>query len=296
VGGRAFPTPHDAYYSEYYGSPQEMISSTKWGYLYQGQYYFLQGKRRGSSTIGLSPSCFVNYVQNHDQVGNSAWGIRLHRLTNPAALRAMTALLMLSPQTPMLFQGQEFSCSAPFLYFADLNQEISHQVHAGRIEFLKQFTNIDSPEIIDTIDKPYEPETFEQSKIDLTERERHAKVYALHRDLIRLRREDPVFSVGYACHIEGAVLGTSGFLLRYFKGQEQRLLLINLGRELHLAPVPEPMIAPPEGCTWEVLWTSESIEFGGSGTPKLDTEKFWRLQGNAAVVLSPVPIQEGENQ
>jgi len=278
---------HDAYYSEYYGSPQEMVSSAKWGYLYQGQHFFWHGKRRGSPTIGVSPSCFVNYIQNHDQVGNSAWGIRLHRLTNPAALRAMTALLMLSPQTPMIFQGQEFSASAPFLYFADLSAEISSQVHAGRIEFLKQFTNIDSPEIIDTIDKPYLPETFEQSRLDLGERERHGKVYALYRDLIRLRREDPVFSVGYSCHIEGAVLGTSGFLLRYFLGEEQRLLLINLGREMHLTPIPEPMLAPPLGCDWEILWTSEKLEFGGSGTPRLDTERFWRLQGNAAAVLMP---------
>jgi len=279
---------HDAYYSEYYGSPQEMISSAKWGYLYQGQHYFYQEKRRGSPTIGVSPSCFVNFTQNHDQVGNSAWGIRLDKLTNPAALRAMTALLMLAPQTPMIFQGQEFSASAPFLYFGDLSPEISRQVHDGRIELLKQFTNIDSPEIIDTIDKPYELETFEQSRLDLGERERHGKVYALYRDLIRLRREDPVFSKGHTCHIEGAVLGTSGFLLRYFLGDhQQRLLLINLGRELHLAPVPEPMLAPPLGYDWEILWTSEKLEFGGSGTPKLDAEKFWRLQGNAAVVLAP---------
>src|SRR6185369_17681384 len=107
---------------------QELVSSAKWGYLYQGQRYFWQGKRRGTPTIGVSPSCFVNYMQNHDQVGNSAWGIRLHQQTNPALLRAMTALLMLAPQTPMLFQGQEFCASNPFLFFSDLSPEISRQV------------------------------------------------------------------------------------------------------------------------------------------------------------------------
>ncbi|WP_198419796.1 malto-oligosyltrehalose trehalohydrolase [Geomonas edaphica] len=283
---------HDAYYSEYFGSPQELISCAKWSYLYQGQFYFWQGKRRGSSTLGQSPSRYINYLQNHDQIGNSAWGIRIDKLTNPAALRAMTALYLLLPQTPMIFQGQEFAASSPFLYFADLSPEISQQVHQGRIEYLKQFTNIDSPEVIDTIDKPYELETFQQSRIDLKERERHGKVYTLYRDLIRLRREDPVFSRGYACHIEGAVLGQAGFLLRYFLEDEQRLLLVNLGRELHLVPIPEPMLAPPSCCRWEILWSSEKVEFGGSGTPKLDTEKFWRLQGYAAVVLVPVP--EGE--
>ncbi|MBJ6801361.1 malto-oligosyltrehalose trehalohydrolase [Geomonas propionica] len=285
---------HDAYYSEYFGSPQEMISCAKWSYLFQGQFYFWQGKRRGSPTLGKSPSCYINYIQNHDQIGNSAWGIRIDRLTNPAGLRAMTALLLLLPQTPMIFQGQEFAASAPFLYFADLNPEISQQVHTGRIEFLKQFTNVDSPEVIETIDKPYELETFQQSRLDLRERERHGKVYALYRDLIRLRREDPVFSRGYTCHIEGAVLGTTGFLLRYFLQEEQRLVLVNLGREQHLVPIPEPMLAPPLGCAWEILWSSEKIEFRGSGTPKLDTEKFWRLQGYATLVLIPVP--EGGNQ
>jgi len=280
---------HDAYYSEYYGSAQELISSAKWGYLYQGQRYFWQNKRRGSPTIGTSPSCFINFLQNHDQIGNSAWGIRLHRLTNPASLRAMTALLLLSPQTPMIFQGQEFSASSPFLYFADLSPEISRQVHTGRIEFLKQFTNIDSPEVIDTIDKPYELDTFIQSRLDLSQRERHSQMYALYRDLIKLRREDPVFREAFACHIEGAVLGSAGFLLRYFLGDQQRLLLINLGRELHLAPAPEPMLAPPERQRWEILWTSERVDYGGSGTPKLETEKFWRLQGNAAVALIPGP-------
>ena len=280
---------HDAYYSEYLGSPQELISSVKWGYLYQGQRSFRQDKRRGTPTVGTSASRFVNYTQNHDQVGNSAWGIRLHQMTNPASLRAMTALLLLAPQTPMIFQGQEFSSSSPFLYFADLSPEISRQVHAGRIEYLKQFTNIDSPEVIDTIDKPYAPETFQQSRLEPGERARHAKVYAQYRDLIKLRREDPVFKKAYTCRIEGAVLGPSGFLLRYFLGDEQRLLLLNQGRELHLNPVSEPMLAPPEGCSWETLWTSESIEYGGSGTPKLETEKFWRIQGNAAVVLIPVP-------
>lgn len=288
---------HDAYYSEYYGSPQELISATKWGYLYQGQRYFWQNGRRGGPTIGVSQSCFINYTQNHDQIGNSAWGIRLHRLTNPASLRALTALLLLAPQTPMLFQGQEFAASSPFLYFSDLKPETSRQVHAGRIEFLKQFTNIDSPEIIDTIDKPYELDTFVQSQLDLSQRERHCKVYALYRDLIKLRQTDPVFSKGYQCSIEGAVLGQFSFLLRYFLGDQQRLILMNLGIEMHLAPIPEPMLAPPQGHRWDQLWTSEKVEYGGSGTPaRLDTDRFFRVQGNAAVVLHPVQNGDSDDQ
>ncbi|HJV64413.1 MAG TPA: malto-oligosyltrehalose trehalohydrolase [Geomonas sp.] len=283
---------HDAYYSEYFGSPQELISAAKWGYLYQGQCYFWQGKRRGSTTIGLDRSRFVHYLQNHDQIGNSAWGARIHNLTNPGALRAMTALLLLSPQTPLLFQGQEFSASAPFQYFADLSPDISEQVHQGRIEYLKQFTNIDNPHIIETIDKPYDQSTFEQSRLDLSERARGSRTYALYRDLLKLRREDPVISRSHCCWIDGAVLGPTSFLLRYCLGEEQRLLLVNYGRELHLAPAPEPLLAPPEGCCWKILWTSERIEYGGSGTPPLETDKYFLVQGNAAALLKPAAAGE----
>jgi maltooligosyltrehalose trehalohydrolase len=283
---------HDAYYSEYFGSPQELVSAAKWGYLYQGQCYFWQGKRRGSPTIGIDRNRFVHYIQNHDQIGNSAWGARIHTLTSPGALRAITALLLLSPQTPLLFQGQEFSASSPFQYFADLSPEISEQIRQGRIEFLKQFTNIDNPEIIQTIDKPYDQSTFEQSKLDLSERARNTTIYALYRDLLKLRRDDPVISKSHCCWIDGAVLGPTGFLLRYCLDEEQRLLLVNYGREMHLAPAPEPLLAPPEGCCWEIVWTSEQIEYGGSGTPPLETDKYFLIQGNAAVLLKPIPAGE----
>jgi maltooligosyltrehalose trehalohydrolase len=279
---------HDAYYSEFMGSPQEMVSSAKWGYLYQGQRFFWQGKRRGSPTIGISPNRFVHYTQNHDQVGNSAWGARIHGLSSPGALRAVTSLMLLAPQTPLIFQGQEFSASSPFQYFADLSHEIAEAVHQGRIEYLRQFTNIDNPKIIEVLDKPYDQSTFEQSRLDLAERGLNTKVFSLYRDLLKLRREDPVFSRAYCCHIEGAVLGPTALLLRYFLGEEQRLLLVNYGREMHMTPAPEPMLAPPLGCRWEIMWSSEHIEYGGSGTPRLETEKYWLVQGNAAVVLTPV--------
>jgi maltooligosyltrehalose trehalohydrolase len=123
----------------------------------------------------------------------------------------------------------------------------------------------------------------------LEERKRHAKTYALYKDLIALRRNDPLFAEVHTCHVEGAVLGPAAFLLRYFLGKEQRLLLFNQARELHLNPAPEPMLAPPEGYRWEVLWSSERIEYGGQGTPKLETEKYWRILGTAAVVLAPAP-------
>src|SRR5262249_19456637 len=110
----------EAYVSGYRGSPQEVISAAKHGYLYQGQWYEWQKKNRGTPGIELPPAAFVNYIQNHDQIANSIHGDRAHVLASAGCYRAMTALLLLSPQTPMLFQGQEFASSRPFCFFSDL--------------------------------------------------------------------------------------------------------------------------------------------------------------------------------
>jgi maltooligosyltrehalose trehalohydrolase len=283
----------EAYYTDYCGSPQELISAAKYGYLYQGQRYNWQEQRRGSSSLGLPHWKFVNYVQNHDQVANSARGERCHKLSNPGAFRAMTALLLLGPATPMLFQGQEFFASNPFLYFADHEPELAKLVRKGREEFLAQFPSITLPETVEGIPDPSDPETFERCKLDFTERESNASAYALHEDLLRLRREDPVFRAQAAGGIDGAVLGPRAFVLRFFDEGGDRLLVVNLGQDLRLGPAPEPLLGPPEGKRWEVLWDSENPRYGGSGAPPAeDEEGGWRLPGNAAMALRPVaPVE-----
>ena len=132
----------EAYYSDTRGTPQEFVSAAKYGYLFQGQYYHWQRKPRGTPALDLPPSRFVVYLQNHDQVANSARGVRGHQLASAARWRAMTAYLLLAPGTPMLFQGQEFSSSSPFLYFADHDAELAAAVKTGRAEFLRQFPSI----------------------------------------------------------------------------------------------------------------------------------------------------------
>ena len=109
----------EAYFSGYHGSAQEFVSAAKYGFLYQGQWFRWQENRRGSPALDLEPTKFIAFTQNHDQVANTAGGRRMHQETSPGRCRALTALMLLLPQTPMLFQGQEFNASAPFLYFAD---------------------------------------------------------------------------------------------------------------------------------------------------------------------------------
>ena len=132
-----------------------------------------------------------------------------------------------------------------------------------------------------------------RSKLDLTERQRHAGLYALHRDLLRLRREEPVFRAQRRGGLDGAVLAPEAFVLRFFgTHDDDRLLVVNLGRDLPLNPAPEPLLAPPVGRGWEILWSSEDPRYGGSGTPPLEGEAPWSLPGRAAVVLRPVVATE----
>ena len=182
----------EAYYTDYNGSPQEFVSSAKYGYLYQGQRYKWQKKRRGSPAFDLKPWSFVAYLQNHDQLANSARGERPNVLTGPALYRAMSALLMLGPATPMLFQGQEFAATTPFLYFCDHQADLCDAVKTGRKEFLAQFRSIAQPAMQERLPDPGDPAAFERSSSIGESDDNDAPLFRLYRDLIRLRREDPV--------------------------------------------------------------------------------------------------------
>jgi maltooligosyltrehalose trehalohydrolase len=285
LSGRA-----DAYYSDYKGSPQELISVIKRSFLYQGQRSTWQKKPRGSPTFGLPPECFITFLENHDQVANSLHGLRVHQLTSPGRLRALTALLLLGPGTPMLFQGQEFAASTPFLYFADHQLEISRFVEQGRKKFLSQFKAIANHEGQAHLPSPHSSETFLRCKLDPAERTKNAHIYEMHRDLLRLRREDPVFSQPDAGAVDGAVLGPEAFVIRFFhKAAADRLLLINLGSDLQLAPLSEPLLAAPNAHDWGLVWSSESPRYGGNGTPDSGRESGWLIPGHGALVLAAAP-------
>ena len=280
---------NEAYYTDYLGTPQEFISSMKYGYLYQGQRYRWQKKRRGTPGLDVNPAAFVTFIQNHDQIANSAYGKRCHQLSSPGKFRAITALMLLAPGTPMLFQGQEFGASSPFLFFADHNPELNKQIRQGRAEFLAQFRNLATPEMQPRFADPGDPSTFERCKLDHSERKTHHEIYDLHRDLLKLRREQSVFRAQKKRGIDGAVLSPEAFVLRYFgEDGDDRLLLVNLGIDLHLNPAPEPLLAPPDHSEWETLWSSEDPKYGGLGTSPLDTEENWRIPGHAAVLLNSI--------
>lgn len=242
----------EAYYTDYRGTADEFVAMAKSGFLYQGQWYSWQKNNRGTPSGDIPPEKFICFLQNHDQVANSATGERIQFRTSPGIVRALTALLLLGPDTPMLFQGQDFASSAPFLYFADHKAELARAVEKGRREFMTQFPSIAT----DKLAPPHDPSTFERCKLDHSEREKHPDAVALHRELLRLRR--PV------THVDGAVLNERALFLRF---DADRLLIVNLGSAFDLADVPQGQ--------WEIQWSSEPVS-------------LWRIPAEAAVLLEAV--------
>jgi maltooligosyltrehalose trehalohydrolase len=209
----------------------------------------------------------------------------------------MTAYFLLMPGIPMLFQGQEFAASTPFLYFADHRDDLVEPVRKGRAEFLAQFPSIADLETQNRLADPADQATFRRVILDLGERERHAPAYALHRDLLALRRDDPVLGRRPA-RVDGAVIGPHAWMLRFFAdditgdaaGNGDRLLLVNLGTDLTLASMPEPLLAPLEDRAWKILWSSERPTYDGGGTAPLYRDGVLHIPGESALVLEPGPL------
>jgi maltooligosyltrehalose trehalohydrolase len=288
----------EAYYEDFAGSMEELRSAVRGGFLYQGQFSQHQNQRRGTPARGLPATAFIHFLQNHDQVANSGTGLRIHQLTSPGRLRAMTALWLLSPQTPMFFQGQEFCASTPFFYFADFSGKDGEAVAQGRINFLSQFPSLNSDEVRQALADPADPSTFKRSKLDWSQRETHRQGYELHKDLLALRREDPIFRRQRADQIEAAALETECLALRYFDDIDgegsDRLVIVNFGRQFCYWPAPSPLLAPPRHRQWELLWTSDQVRYGSSSTPAVETEKGWQIPAEAAVVLRAVELRDAK--
>jgi maltooligosyltrehalose trehalohydrolase len=282
----ALTSRNEAYFSDYKGTPQEILSCIKYGFLFQGQFCSWQNKPRGFPSLNLNSSNFINYIQNHDQVANTLRGVRINQITSPSEYRCFSALLLLCPQIPLIFQGQELGCDNPFFYFSD-NPMKAERITSGRKTFLSQFKSIknaDGP----LVPLPYTKEAFDLSKIDQSKRSHSNPIYTMYCDLIKIRLSDPIFAKNGPTFIDGAVIDENIFCIRY-KGNnssEDRLLICNIGIDTTLSSIPEPLIAPPDGHTWMNAWYSENTLYGGSGAQELFSENKYHLTGKTVYFLS----------
>ncbi|MFO0985522.1 MAG: malto-oligosyltrehalose trehalohydrolase [Planctomycetota bacterium] len=279
----------EAYYSDYRGTPQEIVSALKWGCLYQGQYYSWQNAARGTPFLDVAREATIAFLENHDQVANTLRGERLHQIAGNSLYRTMMTALMLGPGTPMLFQGQEFGSAAPFLFFADHHRQLAARVRAGRGEFLKQFRSLSSPSSQELLHDPADPQVFARCKLD-RQAPGHEPALAFMTDLIALRRADPAFRSATRSGLDGAVLSEHALALRYFMPYRlDRLLVVNLGRELRLRTMPEPLLAPPLDARWHLRFASEDVRYHGRGIVAIETSAGWCVPGQSAALLVAMP-------
>ncbi|WP_433935542.1 malto-oligosyltrehalose trehalohydrolase [Sorangium cellulosum] len=184
-----FAGDRDGYFEDHRGTADDIAATIRKGWLYEGQVSKHAGKPRGTPAEPVPPPRFVHCIQNHDQIGNRALGDRLGAAVSPAAFRTMSALLLITPYTPLLFMGQEWNARTPFQYFTDHNAELGRLVTEGRRREFQYFTSFSGAEVPD----PQDPRTFQRSKLDWSERQRpeHAGVLAWYRELLGLRAAHP---------------------------------------------------------------------------------------------------------
>jgi len=233
----------DGYYADYAPRPVEHLARClAEGFDYQGEpSAFRRGRRRGEPSAGLPPTAFVDFLQNHDQVGNRAFGERITALAPQAAVRCITAILLLAPQIPLLFMGQDYGAATPFQFFCDFGPELGAAVAKGRrAEFARVKAFINEADLARTPD-PNDPATFERSKLDWSELDapEHAAWRDEHRALLALRRER---IVPLLPHLKGycgsaRLLGEEALEAVWGGDQGQRLTLIaNVGEAEAPAP------------------------------------------------------------
>ncbi|MBF5040957.1 malto-oligosyltrehalose trehalohydrolase [Aggregicoccus sp. 17bor-14] len=270
---RLFAGDSEGYYQDYTGSTEDLAATLRKGWFYEGQQSKNLGHARGTPASGLEPYHFVHCIQNHDQVGNRADGARLGEHVSPAAYRAMSGVLLLSPYTPLLFMGQEWNASTPFLYFTDHNEELGRLVTEGRRKEFAGFKNFVGTEVPD----PQSLETFRRSVLrwDEAKEPPHAGVLALYRELLSLRAEEPALQRRTRDSFDAKALGPTAFLLERHAGDARLTLVVNVRGPLDWA-------APPGA---RLVLHTEEPRFGGTTEASPLRDGRLQLEGPAAVLL-----------
>ncbi|HWL14811.1 MAG TPA: malto-oligosyltrehalose trehalohydrolase [Opitutus sp.] len=254
----------ESYFKSYSGSAEDLADTLQHGWFYRGQPYpQWKGKPRGEPCDHLPAKAFVVCIENHDQVGNRARGERLEHLIAASAFRAASALLLLGPYPPLIFMGQEWAASSPFLYFTDHEGELGQQVSAGR---QKEFSSVGLNATLapEDIPDPQAETTFARSKLrwDEVRQSPHAGMIALYRECLRHRaawvRDCARTREGWRAFAIGNVVA-----LRYrASGQPDRLVISALRGEARIAWGTDERLAPPPGMGWAIELESAAATAG----------------------------------
>jgi maltooligosyltrehalose trehalohydrolase len=278
---------HEAYFQRYGGTMRDVAAT-----LRAGWYRSWQPAATNREAERLPARAFVHCIQNHDQVGNRAMGQRLSHDIPMPAYRALSALLLLSPYTPLLWMGQEWAASTPFQFFTDFPEALGRLVTEGRRNEFKEFSSFADPSARARIPDPQDVETFARSTLrwDETGQPPHIGTLTLYRDLLALRRTDPALRSRGRQDFAVTALGDHALTLRRRTGGgHEMLVVINIAGEVRSRPEEHPETTPSAGRRWNcALWT-EDQRFGGPGSSvSLEANGRLALPSPGAAVLRAV--------
>ena len=276
---RALAGDAEGYFADFTGHAADIAATLRQGWFYSGQATLRSGEPRGTDPSRVDPRRMIICIQNHDQIGNRAFGDRLHHAIDLAAYRAVSALLLVAPETPLLFMGQEWAATSPFQFFTDHEPELGAKVTEGRRREFSDFSEFADPAARSRIPDPQALDTFAASRLRWEEMAAppHAGILRLYRALLALRREmhrrRPAAEFAISAVDDRTIAVASGAYL----------VVVRLGGA---ATVDIETLATCE-CGYSIVLTTEDGAFGGDGqVPQLRNDRpAIEFAGPAAIVM-----------
>jgi maltooligosyltrehalose trehalohydrolase len=262
----------DGYYLDYSEhSIDQLGRCLTGGFAYQGEpSVYRNGKPRGESTEGLPLNAFVSFLQNHDQIGNRAFGERIVKLAEPGAVHAAAAIFLLAPSPPLIFMGEEFGAETPFFFFCDFEKDLAAAVASGRRNEFARFAKFNDPAKREHIPDPTSAATFEASQLrwSLIDQSPYQDWLRFYSKLLRLRCQYIVPLVSTSCVVDSGyqVHGDRGLAAHWrFPDDSELVLMTNLG------PNSISGLTPPNS---QAIFLSEQVN---SDTVNLTTLPPWSV-------------------
>ena len=281
---RAIAGDSHGYYEDFTGDATELAATIRQGWLYTGQLSRHMKGPRGTDASGVPMSASVVCLQNHDQIGNRAFGDRLHHTVDLAAWHAASVVLLTSPMTPLLFMGQEWGATSPFLYFTDLEPELGHAVTQGRRREFKDFPAFgENREVPD----PQAESTFVASKLHWEEREQqpHSATLALYQRLLALRAENPALQASRCPSGEAWAHGDGAVVMRRRAAGDTFVVVAALREGCE---VPYAEYAGERGPVERVLTTEDPAFAADPAPPEVAAGRVVFRRPGAVVMRTPV--------